>query len=278
MVLPPDPQFDHVDIYWRWELLPEAAAAVHSTTTVGNTALELKVNEYQSAVVRITRGTGAGQEYTIVGNTVNTLTSGMPWLIEPDATSFFVVAENSWSTSVSAEARARSRSTFPSASALASKISARAANTAGDEAAYDLSPLTRWVLGESGGLAADSGVPPAPNFGLILSPTTGGVLDLGAIAFSTLINTVSVTAGTYSFHYYDEVNGVAPFSLTAPIAAADAGIAFGHDLRGKHAVANRTGNHSGDRDESRQQFDSYARRAGHPRGGSRDHRPRLAAR
>ena len=88
MVLPPDPQFDHVNVYWRWELLPEAAGTVHSATTVGNTALELKVNEYQSAVVRITRGTGAGQECTIVSNTVNTLTIGTPWAIEPDCDEF----------------------------------------------------------------------------------------------------------------------------------------------------------------------------------------------
>jgi hypothetical protein len=53
------------------------------------------------------------------------------------------------------------------------------------------------------------------------------VLDLGAIAFSTLLNTVSIVAGTYTFHYYDEVNGVAPFVLASPIAAADTSIAFG---------------------------------------------------
>ena len=225
-MLPPDPQFDHVDIYWRWELLPEAAVTVFSSTTVGNTALELNVNEYQSAIVRITRGTGAGQEYTIVANTATTLTIGAPWLTEPDSTSFFVVAENSWSTGVSGSGSPIAID-VPERIGAGVEISARAANAADDEAAYYLSPLTRWVLGESGGLAADSGVPPAPIFGLILSPTTGGVLDLGAIAFSTLLNTVSIVAGTYTFHYYDEVNGVAPFVLASPIAAADTSIAFG---------------------------------------------------
>jgi hypothetical protein len=226
MVLPPDPQFDHVDIYWRWELLPEAAVTVFSSTTVGNTALEMIVNEYQSAVVRITRGTGAGQEYAIASNTANTLTIGTPWLTEPDSTSFFVVAANSWSTGASGIASPIAID-VPERIGAGVEISARAANAAGDEAAYALSPLTRWVLGESAGLAADSGAPPAPIFGVVLSPTTGGVLDLGASAFSTLVNTVSITAGTYTFHFYDEVNGVAPFALTAPIAAADTGIAFG---------------------------------------------------
>jgi len=226
LVLPPDPQFDHVDIYWRWELLPEAAVTVFSSTTVGNTALELNVNEYQSPVVRITRGTGAGQENTITANTATTLTIGMPWLTEPDSTSFFVIAENSWSTGVSGSGSPIAID-VPERIGAGVEISARAANAADDEAAYYLSPLTRWVLGESGGLTADSGVPPAPIFGLILSPTTGGVLDLGASAFSTLVNTVSIVAGTYTFHYYDEVNGVAPFALAAPVAAADTSIAFG---------------------------------------------------
>ena len=225
-VLPPDPQFDHVNLYWRWELLPEAAVTVHSLTTVGNSALELIENEYQSAIVRITRGTGAGQEATIAGNTPTTLTIGVPWLIEPDSTSFFVVAENSWTSAGSGNASPIAID-VPERIGAGMEISARAANVADEEAAYYLSPLTRWVLGQSGGIAADSGVPPAPVFGLVLSPTTGGVLDLGASAFSSLVNTRSIIAGTYTFHYYDEVNGPAPIVLPAAIGAADTGIAFG---------------------------------------------------
>jgi hypothetical protein len=45
-LLPPDPQFDHVNIDWRWEFLPEAAVTVHSATTVGNSTLQLNVNQY----------------------------------------------------------------------------------------------------------------------------------------------------------------------------------------------------------------------------------------
>ncbi len=226
MVLPPDPQFDHVNMFWRWELLPEAAASLFSSTTVGNTALELIVNEYQSAIVRITRGTGAGQEYAIVSNTATTLTIGVPWSIQPDSTSFFVVADNSWTSGASGSASPIAID-VPERIGAGIEISARAANVADEEAAFFLSPLTRWVLGQSGGIAADSGVPPAPVFGLILSPTTGGVLDLGASAFSSLVNTLSITAGTYTFHYYDEVNGPAPITLSAPIAVTDTGIPFG---------------------------------------------------
>ncbi len=40
-VLPPDPQFDHVDVNWRWELLPETGAAEQSVTTIGNPILQM---------------------------------------------------------------------------------------------------------------------------------------------------------------------------------------------------------------------------------------------
>ena len=56
------------------------------------------------------------------------------------------------------------------------------------------------------------------------------MLDLGAPAFSTLVNTRSIVAGTYRFHFYDEVNGPAAIAMTAPIAAADTDIAFGATL------------------------------------------------
>jgi hypothetical protein len=105
-------------------------------------------------------------------------------------------------------------------------VSARAANAGGNEAAYELSPLTRWVLGESGTLAADSATPPEPSFALAASQ---GTIELGGIAFASLRNTTSIIAGTYSFHYYDEINGV-PVGLSAAVAAADVSIQFSSAL------------------------------------------------
>jgi len=95
-ILPPDPQFDHVNIYWRWELLPETAATSHSATTIGNSALQLATNQYTGATVRITRGTGAGQERPVKVNDGNTITVSSVWTPAPDATSFFVISEGSW--------------------------------------------------------------------------------------------------------------------------------------------------------------------------------------
>jgi hypothetical protein len=226
IILPADPQFDHVDMNWRWELLPEAQAAVATSTTVGNPVLDLIVNTYQSAVVRITRGMGAGQERVIASNTSSTLTVAIPWSIEPDATSFFTIAESSWHTGASGPTSPIVID-VPERIGAGVQISARAANAADEEAAYELSPLTRWILGQSGEINADTDVPPAPVFGLVVSPTQGGVLELGAIAFGSLTNTVSIVAGTYTFHFYDEINGAAPLTLTTAIGATDASIAFG---------------------------------------------------
>ena len=228
-VLPPDPQFDHVNMYWRWELSPEAPATIVSATTIGNGALEMKVNQYQSAIVRITRGKGAGQEYTVVSNTATVLTIGVLWAIQPDNTSYFAVAENTWNAGGSG---ASSPITFgvPERVGSGIEICARAANAANEEAAYALSPVTRWTLGESGGIAADSGVPPAPLFGLSLPAADGGTIELGGGGFTSLVNTLSITAGTYTFHYYDEVNGEAPGALQAAIGPGDTSAAFGRAL------------------------------------------------
>jgi hypothetical protein len=220
-VLPPDPQFDHANLYWRWELLPEAAVTGHSGTTVANGSLEMTVNQYQSAVVRITRGTGAGQERQVAGNTATVLTLGDAWTQEPDATSFFVIAENSWRTGNSGNSSPLTVD-VPERIGSYVHISARAANASGEEAAYDLSPLTRWKLGNSGGLAADSAVPPAPTFVISQSP---GFVNLSGIGFTSLENTTSIVAGTCTFHYYDEVNGTA-IGLNAAVGSGDASIQF----------------------------------------------------
>ncbi len=217
--LPPDPQFDHVNVYWRWELLPENGAGIVSGNTIGNGALQMKLNAYAGAIVRITRGRGAAQEATITGNTATTLTLAAPWAIQPDATSWFAIAESSWRFGAKGSTSPLSID-VPERIGAGLHVMARAANSAGIEAAYPLSPLTRWVLGQSGGLAADSDVPPAPGFGLGIS-NGGGSVQLAPVSFEKLINTRSITAGTFTFNYYDEVNGPAPIAMSGPVGATD---------------------------------------------------------
>ena len=225
-VVPPDPQFDHVNLYWRWELLPVTQVNIHSATTVGNSVLQLIPDKYQAATVRITQGTGEGQERSIAANTATVLTTDLPWTTEPDATSSFVITENSWRFGALGNSSPIAID-IPERIGAGVEVSARAANAADTEAEYDLSPLTRWVLGQSGGLASDSNVPPAAAFGLSVSLSRGGIVSLGAIGFTNLVNTTSIIAGTYTFHYYDEVQGSAPVALAAALAPTDTTVAFG---------------------------------------------------
>lgn len=224
-ILPPDASFDHVNLYWRWELMPETVAAAVTGNTIGNPSLEMVANQYSGSIVRITRGQGAGQERVIAGNSASVLTVSTPWSTTPNATSYFTICENAWRVGASS-ATSPIPIDIPERVGSGVQISARAANSLNREASYYLSPVTRWVIGESGGLAADSGVPPAPVFAVALSQTLGGALDLGAIGFASLINTTGIVGGTYRFFYYDELAADATIALTSPVAAADNTIRF----------------------------------------------------
>jgi hypothetical protein len=228
-ILPPDPQFDHVNVYWRWELVPETPATTHSAKTVGNAILQLTPNLYNLALVRITRGAGAGQECIIVGNDASTLTISSPWSTEPDATSFFAVSESAWRFGARGNA-SPIQIDVPERMGSGVQISARAANVANHEADYAESPITRWTIGQSSTLHADSAAPRAPMFGLTAS-SIGGMLDLSAVAFKDLVNTRGVIAGTYSLYFYDEVNGLPPVALSAPVGAADTTVRFASPVK-----------------------------------------------
>jgi hypothetical protein len=219
-ILPPDAQFEHVNLYWRWEWLPETPATIQTSTTVGNSILRMQPDRYVGATVRITRGTGKAQERLVMSNDADTITVDQPWTVTPDLTSSFVISENSWRFGAKS-ATSPVLLTLPERIGTTAQLSARAANSADGEAAYDLSPLTRWTIGQSGALLADSDVPPAPLFGAGVSPSRGGVVDLSSVAFPVLTNTRSVVAGTYRFHYHDEINGLPTLTLTADVSAAD---------------------------------------------------------
>jgi hypothetical protein len=217
--LPPNPQFDHVNLYWRWEWLPEASATIHSAATIGNAILQLRPNQYAGSAVRITRGKGAGQERVIASHDAHAMTVETPWSEVPAADSYFVISESAWRSGAKGNSSPISI-TLPERLGSGLQLSARAANSGEDEAAYELSPLTRWTIGQSGALLADSDVPPVPVFGLGVSPSRGGVLDFGSLSFGSLTNTRSVTAGTFRIHYFDEINGPAPLSLTSAVGSA----------------------------------------------------------
>lgn len=223
--LPPDPHFDHVNIYWRWEFIPETAATTHSATVIGNNILSMPVDRYKAATLRITRGPGAGQERAILSNGAHDFTVATAFSPTPEASSFFAVSENSWRAGAHGESSPVSVS-IPERLGATVQVSARAASGKDEEAAYAISPLTRWTIGQSGGLLADSDIPPAPLFGVAASPSRGGVLELGSVAFVNLVNTRGVIAGTYRFNYYDEIQGAPPLALTSTIGPGDTSLAL----------------------------------------------------
>src|SRR5205085_1718931 len=158
------------------------------------------------------------------------------WDIQPDSTSTFVVADATWhagatgtTSPVGFEVPNRSNATV--------HVLGKSANILGDECATALSPLTRWRIGGSGGVAQlDSDVPPAPVFGLAASGH--GMVEVGGIGFSDLLNTRTVAAATLILHHVDELDpqlsalgADATDSDTTLTLAASMGLAIGDLLQ-----------------------------------------------
>ncbi len=232
LVGPPDANYDHANFYWRLELQPESSVGIHSPTTIGKTGLGMLTNNFTNALVRVTRGTGATQERVVTANDANTLTVTPPWVVEPDATSFFVVAEGT-RTFGGLGTNSPVEFEVPNRPGTTVEISGRSANVYDLESAYELNPVTRWQIGGAGGL--DSGTPPTPVFGL--NPAGQGTIELLGIGFTTLVNTHTIYVGTLTLYSWNELNSPATFSLVSGIAATDvaltltaAGPASGGDL------------------------------------------------
>jgi hypothetical protein len=199
------------------ELLPESGVTLQSATSVGNGSLQMTANRYRSMIVRITRGTGAGQERAIAANDATSLTIAPPWSVEPDATSFFVVAETGWrfgalttSSPVQFEVPNRSGETV--------HLTGRAANANNMECTPEISTVTRWQIG--GGGTSDSDVPPMPFFGL--GPgQRGGTVELSGVSFTDLTNTRTISAATLTMYYWDELQGTPAITLAGAVGTGD---------------------------------------------------------
>jgi putative tail protein len=213
LIAPADPNFDHANFYWRLEQQGESAVTVHSPTTIGNGNLEMAVNAYQGMVARITRGAAAGQERTVVGNDPTTVAVSPAWDIEPDATSFFVVAEAGWHFGAQTKSSPL-QFAIPNHSGEVAEITGRSANANDVECAPELSIVTRWQIGGSG--LADSAAPSEPSFGMNAS-RGGGAVELNGISFTDLTNTRSISSGTLTLHYWNELQAFPTLALASSI-------------------------------------------------------------
>ncbi len=212
-VLSPDAAFDHANLYWRWELLPETPVTGVSAGSLTHSGSAFQVNQFAGAVLRITSGPGAGQELQITSNTSDTIQFAGSWRVAPTSSSKFVVGEGGWRFGASG----LTSPVFldvPERIGNGVQVMVLAADVAGVEAPRDISPVSRWILGASGLLSADSGVPGLPFFGAAVAPRQPGAVELSQVSFSGLANTRGITSGSFRFHFFDELNGT-----TAAIAA-----------------------------------------------------------
>jgi len=217
IIAPPDPNFDHANFYWRMELLPETAATLRSVNTAGNASLNVKVNAFAGMTARITRGRGAGQERTIASNTHTTLTVSPAWAVEPDATSYLVVAETGWKPGATTTS-ATAQFTIANRSGEVAHITGRAANVNNVECDPEISTVTRWQIGGAG--VADAAVPPQPLFGL--GPgAQGGTVELSGVSFPDLANTRSISSATLTMYYWNELAGTPGITLASAAGAPD---------------------------------------------------------
>lgn len=221
-IAPPDPNFDHANFYWRMESVPETAVTVHSMMSLGNTALHMTANEYRGLAVRIIRGTGASQERTIATNTDTTLTISPAWDVEPDATSYFTIAEAGWHFAALSKS-SPVEFTIPNLGGETMEITGRAANVDDVECAPALSTVTRWQIGGSG--ATDVDVPSMPVFALGAGKAAGTV-EISSISFTDLVNTRTISAGTLTLYYWDELQGIPVIKLAAQMSAEDQTLAL----------------------------------------------------
>ena len=215
---PPDQNYDHANFYWRLELQPEAAAQIYSSTTIGNNGLGMLANEFSGALVRITRGTGATEERAVIANTATTITVSPSWTIAPDATSYFVVANSTWNFG-GLTATSPAVIQVPNQEGATVEVTGRSANALNQESSPDLNPVTRWQIGGASGGGVDSDVPPGPAFGLNLAGQ--GTVDLLGIGFTDLTNTHTISAGTLTLFYWNELSSPTTLTLANTIAATD---------------------------------------------------------
>jgi hypothetical protein len=210
---PPDPNFDHANFYYRFELAGPYRVTASTPTTISNSDMGATASAYIGMVARIISGTGAGQENQITANDATTLTVTPAWSTQPDATSRFVVTEASWRFGA-ATATSPAQFEVPYRIGTVLEISGRSANVNNQECAADLCPNTPVPLGDQN---TDSDVPPAPTFTL-LAPGQGN-LTISQIGFASLTNAATVTSGTLQTVYWNELDTPTLYTLASDLDA-----------------------------------------------------------
>lgn len=208
---PPDSNFDHANFYYRYELAGPYPVSTASQTTVGWASMGAVPLAYQGRAVRITQGTGMGQERLISSNDAATFTVSPAWSVVPDTTSQFVIVENSWKfAAISASSPVQFELPYQKGAVI--EITGRSANVNNLECSQDLCTITRQVVG---GAATSNGTAEAPGF--VLSAPGAGLLTLTQVGFTDLTSVSSVSTGTLELISWNELGNVQQFTLAGPL-------------------------------------------------------------
>jgi hypothetical protein len=201
---PPDPDYDHANFHWRFEERPAMPAIIASASTVGHPSLTMILNEHRGSAVRILAGPGSGQERRILANDANTVAIDRPWVVMPTSDSRFVIAEASWRFGAMSRTD-RAEFEVPNRGGVTIQISGRSANARDEECPAELSPITRWrVGGASGAEGLDGAEPGEPVFGMFAAGD--GNIEVLSVGFTELDNTRTISGGTISLYYWDELS------------------------------------------------------------------------
>jgi hypothetical protein len=104
---------------------------------------------------------------------------------------------------------------------VTAQVMVRSANVYGWECSSELSPVTRWRIG-SGGAAGDTGTPGPPVFGI--ATRQDGDVGLMGVAFESLENTRTISSGTWTLYYWNELVYASPHVLGANAGTEDTAI------------------------------------------------------
>lgn len=218
LIGPVDANYYNAKFYWRLEQQPPVIATAATSTTIENSTLSMTPNLYQGEVTRITKGKGEGQERTISSNSTTTLTVASPWLVVPDSTSMFAVAENNWRFG-SETATSPAEFEVPNRKDVTVHVVGVAANAQGQESVYESATVTRWKIGGSAGSAVDLLPPGIPSFGL--SPAGQGTVEVTGVSFASLENTSTVEAGAISLLFWNELQSPSSHTLAVAVGTTE---------------------------------------------------------
>lgn len=212
---PVDPSYDHANFYYRLELAGPELTAASTANSISISDPNFVTSQFVGQHCRLISGTGAGQECQITANTETTLTVSPPWSVMPDGSTEFVVTEASWRFGAVAAA-SPAQFEVPNQGGTWIEISGRAANVRNAECSADLCPITRWVLGGGAGVnGGDTEVPPKPSFQF--AAIGAGNVQVSDVSFPTLVDTVTIVAGTLEIVFGSALQLIADTSLAAPL-------------------------------------------------------------